>query len=109
MSADGHELRHTEQDRPDTARIAIIGVVGAVILFIIIVAIQALFYGMERAEQDRKEARERSETVAQVRAEQRQRIGSYGWVDQKKGVVRIPIERAMELLVKRSEKISGQE
>lgn len=27
-------------------------------------------------------------------------LGSYGWVDREKGVVRIPIERAMDLLVK---------
>jgi hypothetical protein len=31
------------------------------------------------------------------RAARRERLGSYGWVDRKAGVVRIPIERAMEL------------
>ena len=28
-------------------------------------------------------------------------IESYGWVDQKQGIVRVPIKRAMELLVER--------
>lgn len=32
---------------------------------------------------------------------QKMLIESYGWVDQKQGVVRIPIKRAMELLVER--------
>ncbi len=27
----------------------------------------------------------------------RERLGSYGWVDRKRGIVRIPIDRAMEL------------
>jgi len=36
-----------------------------------------------------------------VRAEEEQTLTSYGWVDQGKGVVRIPINRAMDLLVER--------
>jgi len=32
---------------------------------------------------------------------QENQLNSYGWVDEKAGVARIPIERAMELLVKR--------
>ena len=33
---------------------------------------------------------------------QRQRLNRYGWVDQPRGIVHIPIERAMELLVQRA-------
>ena len=36
-----------------------------------------------------------------VRAEETQRLTTYGWVDQPKGVVRIPIDRAIELLAAR--------
>jgi hypothetical protein len=36
-----------------------------------------------------------------VRAAEEQVLNSYGWVDQQKGVVRIPIARAMELVVKK--------
>lgn len=32
---------------------------------------------------------------------ERQTLSSYGWVDQKKGIVRIPIEEAMKLVVQR--------
>ncbi|MBZ5670102.1 MAG: hypothetical protein LAO04_10270 [Acidobacteriia bacterium] len=35
------------------------------------------------------------------RVKEEQRLNSYGWVDEKTGVVRIPIERAMELMVQR--------
>jgi hypothetical protein len=31
--------------------------------------------------------------------QQSEQLGSYGWIDQSGGVARIPIEKAMELLV----------
>ena len=37
----------------------------------------------------------------QMLAEQRQQLESYGWVDQNAGRARIPIERAMELVLER--------
>jgi len=35
-------------------------------------------------------------------AAERARLHSYGWVDRQAGIVRIPIERAMEILVERA-------
>jgi hypothetical protein len=35
-----------------------------------------------------------------LRREEDERLGSYGWVDRRRGVVHVPIERAMELVVK---------
>ena len=42
------------------------------------------------------------EDLGQIRADEDAALHGYGWVDRKAGVVRIPIERAMELLVERS-------
>ena len=39
--------------------------------------------------------------LAEHRALEASRTGEYGWVDREAGVVRIPVERAMELLVER--------
>lgn len=39
--------------------------------------------------------------MRQMRADEERVLSSYGWVDQKAGIVRIPIERAMEMLVER--------
>lgn len=36
-----------------------------------------------------------------LRAEQQELLGSYGWIDKENGVVHIPVERAMSLLVER--------
>ena len=42
------------------------------------------------------------EDLNQMRAREDQILGSYGWVDKDKGAVRIPIDRAMELLAQRN-------
>ena len=39
------------------------------------------------------------ETI-QARAAQAERLASYAWVDREKGVVRVPIERAIELVLR---------
>ena len=42
----------------------------------------------------------RRETLTQLRETATKQSSSYGWIDQKAGVVRLPIERAMELTAK---------
>jgi hypothetical protein len=37
--------------------------------------------------------------LADLRAKQAAQAASYGWVDRKAGVVQLPVERAMELIV----------
>lgn len=43
-----------------------------------------------------------------LRAEERAVLESYGWVDRDEGIVRIPIERAMELIAERAGEPSGE-
>jgi hypothetical protein len=50
--------------------------------------------------QPRLEKNERLE-INEFLLKQEQTLDSYGWVDQKSGVVRIPIERAMQLIAQR--------
>lgn len=42
----------------------------------------------------------RSKTLAELRAANADALNNYGWVDQGKGIVRLPIARAMELTLK---------
>jgi hypothetical protein len=39
--------------------------------------------------------------IQELRAQEAQTLSTYGWVDKKAGVVRIPIDRAMELQLQR--------
>src|SRR6202521_488110 len=50
--------------------------------------------------QPRLERNERVE-IKDFRLKEEQTLNSYGWVDEKAGVVRIPIERAMQLVAQR--------
>jgi hypothetical protein len=43
----------------------------------------------------------RKQALAELREKQIKQANSYGWVDQKAGVVQLPIERAMELTVEK--------
>ena len=47
-----------------------------------------------------KTPEERKELLAEHRAKEKAESTTYGWVDQKAGIVRIPIDRAMELVVR---------
>jgi hypothetical protein len=39
--------------------------------------------------------------INELRADEARRLETYGWVDQEGGIVRVPIERAMELVIER--------
>jgi hypothetical protein len=42
-----------------------------------------------------------TQDMNEFRQSQEKKLASYGWVDEKAGVVRIPIKRAMDLLLER--------
>jgi hypothetical protein len=53
------------------------------------------------------EINERTE-LNEIRLREEDTLSTYGWVDQKAGVVRIPIDRAMDLLVQRGLPVRSQ-
>ena len=85
---------------PNVPLSAVIGLVGAVLLFVIIVGLQALFYSMEQREMAKKVYSQPYQALQQLDADQLERLNSYGWVNQSKGVVHIPIDRAMEMVAR---------
>jgi hypothetical protein len=50
----------------------------------------------------------RAEIFRQQRKDQEKVLNSYGWISRESGIARIPIERAMELLVERARGPKGQ-
>ena len=91
-------------DDPNVPLSAVAGLVGALLLFVTIVALQAVFNSMQRAELERKVVTRPSEDLQRLRAQQQEQLGSYGWVDQNAGTVRLPGERAMELVASEAAK-----
>jgi hypothetical protein len=76
-----------------------VGAVGAILLVICVVLLQAYFYSAEKEEAARKVVAVVPEELAQARAEQLGVLNSYRWIDEKAGIVGIPVARAMELVV----------
>jgi hypothetical protein len=87
-------------DDPNVPISAVVGVISAVLLFVIIVGLQALFFSMERGELERKVINRSNEALDGLEADQLEQLNSYGWVSEPDGVAHIPIERAMELVVR---------
>jgi hypothetical protein len=80
----------------NTPLIVIYGMLFALIVFVGIVALNALFHQMQSAELARKSAAPPQELL-DIRSAQQQELVGYTWVDAKQGVVGIPIELAMQL------------
>ena len=76
----------------------VLGILGAIFLFAIILLIAYL--PARPMPVDQLQIEERRATLAEVEGEQHRRAHTYGWIDEPKGIVRIPIERAVELTVR---------
>ncbi len=84
---------------PNTPVTLTVAVVTAILLVVIVVLLEAYFFSAEKEENQRKVVAVTPEELAQARADQLGLLHSYRWIDEKQGVVGIPIERAMELVV----------
>jgi hypothetical protein len=75
-----------------------LGVVGLFFLFgVIVLALVGPAPRSDTYEQER--AKKRIDNLKAARDADAKELGSYGWIDKNKGVVRVPIDRAMELTV----------
>lgn len=85
---------------PNALLIVASGAVFALALVAGIFGLQAYFYQAEDDENGRKVVAVAPEELARARAQQAEQIHSYRWIDRPRGVVGIPIEDAMDLVVR---------
>lgn len=78
-------------------------VVSGLLLVLLVVALvmglQGLYYGVTESQRQVKVVDQIPVSFKNLQYEQQTRMNSYEWVDKNNGVVNIPIERAMELVV----------
>jgi hypothetical protein len=79
--------------------IVLVGVFSAILIFVLIVALQALFLHAQEDEAYDKVTSVQDEGLRGLQAQQLAVLHGYRWIDRKKGVVGIPIERAMERII----------
>jgi hypothetical protein len=84
----------------DVVGILAAGFAGTVVLVAFVLFLQGLYHRAEGAVLERVVVTAPAEELQRVRAEQLAGLSSYRWVDEKAGVVAIPIERAMELVAR---------
>ncbi len=88
-----------EESDPDAFSTITIGIVSVLLLVVVIVAVEAMFAQQAQAEFERKVVAESPEEIRSLRAAQLGQISGYRVVDPKAGVVAVPIDRAMELVI----------
>ena len=100
--------KRDRHDDPDISLAAMIVVVGTVLTFAIVVFLSAVFFRAENDEVRRKIVDGAPKKIRSLRAEQTTILESYRWIDQEAGVVAIPIDRAVEIMVAREDAAGGE-
>ena len=92
----------TPNDRtePSEMQVALSAVGFFLILFLFAGLLMAFYLRDEPKVVDRGVIAQRTQRLTEVRQRQRALTTSYGWVDREAGIVRIPVQRAMELTLR---------
>jgi hypothetical protein len=108
MSDRSHTTGATPEERdPKSGTTLIVGAVGVILLAVVIILLQVLFYRTAEAERWRKVVSQQPEELRRLHAEQLEQINGYRWVDEPNGVVAIPVDRAMDLVIQESRETGG--
>ena len=84
----------------NTVKIAVVGFLAALVTLAIILALQVLYYSAANEQLERKVIQAPTTQSDTLLAEQAVKLTRYDWIDREKKKVMIPIDRAMELVVK---------
>jgi hypothetical protein len=84
----------------NTPMIALVGLLGALVTFVVIVALQVLYYTAANSHNQRNVIQAPTTESDSLVAEQEVKLTRFGWINRDKKQVAIPIDRAMELVVR---------
>ncbi len=104
MDHTGHQppdLPHSDPTRNDvnTATLAVLGTLGGLLTFAIIVLVTVVFNQVQNREEYAKQVNYQPQQIADLVHDQLGRLTEVRWVDRQKGIVAIPIDRAMVAVV----------
>ncbi|PTY06605.1 hypothetical protein DB347_11235 [Opitutaceae bacterium EW11] len=74
-------------------------IIGGFVIFVLILTVAYLPNQAEPIPQGTKTPAERLQALTELRAKEQKVATSYAWIDQQKGTVQLPTERAMELTI----------
>jgi hypothetical protein len=87
------------RDDVNTPVIALVGFISALLFFAIIILLEVMFYRIESQQHYEKDINQPPQELTALVQREQARLAEYRWVDEKKGVVAVPIDRAMELVL----------
>ncbi len=93
----------------NTPMIALVGFLGMLLTFIVIVALQVLYYTTANRRDDQKIVNVPTTSSNSALAEQEVKLTRYGWINRDEKQVAVPIERAMQLVVDELSATPGEE
>jgi Na+-transporting methylmalonyl-CoA/oxaloacetate decarboxylase gamma subunit len=91
------EEPENEQDRPKNKMLGVIVFSTLVLLTGIVIGVSQIFRSVFNHEVSTKQLEHQGSELRELRAEEQAKLSRYQWVNQKEGVVRIPVDRAREL------------
>jgi hypothetical protein len=97
----------TNQD-VNTPVIAVVGFLGIILLSAVILLLQVIYYQVEARQSYEKNAGERPPELSNLVEAQQAQLAEYRWADPQQKVVAVPIDRAMDLVVKEQTRQSGR-
>lgn len=74
-----------------------IGIGGTFLIMVLLVGI--MFYFTRPAELNQNRGEERRKNLADLQTATRDQAENYAWIDESKGMVRLPVSQAMQLLL----------
>ena len=90
----------SELHKPPTALVAV-AILGGILVVVLAAIALGQYAGFAMEDELDKKVRERPPLeLMTLRQREAERLSRYQWVDPKAGVVRIPVERALELTLK---------
>lgn len=106
--SDAHDLHGTPETSHSNLTLSILGALGTMLLFALIIFLAYYLPAKNRPTTSAEVAAERKQTLIALQSQEASVVNSYGVVNAEEGTVRIPIERAMELVVPRLNQESGK-
>ena len=97
-----HSSFEVEEEQPSALRLAAWGIGLLIVLFVTVQALVAIFHQTSAQKIYEEQLAPVSPLLTELRKTEEMQITGYGWLDKTQNRVKIPIERAMELVVKES-------
>ncbi len=79
-----------------TSTIALAGMIGAIAVFALILLLMVIYYQVNNQQTQIKQMNQPPEEWTNLKTAQEGKLASYRWVDQKRQIVAIPIDLAMQ-------------